>query len=573
MRTSYTRQNTPMPYFYYLTSIILLFLLPAYGYTQCTIPAAPAECTPPSTYDINVNIPAGTVLEWNDDGTVTVSPSGTIVPLPNLGKPSEISGAYRFSGGGTVEVKTNVTNGDVKLLDDAVLVLENLEFIVANGNLSQDGSNSRLIVKDSKLRTKSNLSQTEGSFQCIIRCIVEIGDEDASQTFDSSTDQYFNTDGSGNINMNSTNGNWENDKGTRYVEASCVNVTADFNLSGDGSNGEDIIINSSIEYGDKGEVNASDEIGIGLNPGNISRPVSTDDGIDSGQWSVSSGAAQGIYNSQIVGASGNFTNSGELTLCGSYLRNNSGSIANQSDATVDGADVILAARIAITNSGTWNASVSKWFSEDNNFTNVTNIQESTEVAILGCFITNYCGIVLPVELITFQAKRDGEGVELFWETASEIDNSHFELQRSENAKDFESIAKIKGQGTNVDGKSYYYTDKDLPLKEKLYYRLKQVDFDGAYEFSEVIVVNVDHKFNQELELYPNPTSEYIYMGLESGLEINRLEVVDFFGKSVKTLFNFSGRRLSVVDLQSGTYILLLHTSSGSFNRIFTILEN
>ena len=68
---------------------------------------------------------------------------------------------------------------------------------------------------------------------------------------------------------------------------------------------------------------------------------------------------------------------------------------------------------------------------------------------------------------------------LSWKTASEINNSHFEIERSNNGKDFIKIGEIAGQGTSNSTKRYQFTDKN-PGSAQQYYRLKQVDFDGKF---------------------------------------------------------------------------------------------
>ena len=93
---------------------------------------------------------------------------------------------------------------------------------------------------------------------------------------------------------------------------------------------------------------------------------------------------------------------------------------------------------------------------------------------------------LPVELISFGAKeKDGLAV-LEWATATEINNKQFIIERSADGKVFEGIGIVLGSGNSADEKSYLFVD-ETPLIGDNYYRLKQVDFDGKFEYSEVIV--------------------------------------------------------------------------------------
>ncbi|MER2998113.1 T9SS type A sorting domain-containing protein [Pontibacter populi] len=116
-----------------------------------------------------------------------------------------------------------------------------------------------------------------------------------------------------------------------------------------------------------------------------------------------------------------------------------------------------------------------------------------------------CGDItpLPVELTSFKGKATESGIDLKWETASEINNSHFAVERSGNGKTYEAIAIVQGRGTTSVTSNYSLTDK-LPLKGINYYRLKQVDFDNTTSYSKTIAVNWDASETMKLALVPNP---------------------------------------------------------------------
>ncbi len=109
---------------------------------------------------------------------------------------------------------------------------------------------------------------------------------------------------------------------------------------------------------------------------------------------------------------------------------------------------------------------------------------------------------LPVELVSFNASDKNNTVALDWKTASEIDNDFFSVERSSNGVDFFEIGQVAGNGTTNELQRYDYVDKS-PLNGVSYYRLRQVDFDGAFEYSPVASVNISlasFAFN----VYPNP---------------------------------------------------------------------
>ncbi len=100
------------------------------------------------------------------------------------------------------------------------------------------------------------------------------------------------------------------------------------------------------------------------------------------------------------------------------------------------------------------------------------------------------GSALPVSLTSFTAKANKQGaVNLAWSTASEQDNSHFEVTRSVNGVDFEKIAEVKGNGNSDVVSKYSYTDTK-PVAGTNYYRLKQIDFNGDFAYSAITTAKV-----------------------------------------------------------------------------------
>ena len=109
---------------------------------------------------------------------------------------------------------------------------------------------------------------------------------------------------------------------------------------------------------------------------------------------------------------------------------------------------------------------------------------------------------LPVELIFFNGQATRDGSLLTWQTATEKNNEGFEIQRSANGKDWNSIGFRAGVGTTQETQSYQYTDEQA--KDGLnYYRLKQVDFDGRFSHSNIVNVNYESA-QSKLKIFPNP---------------------------------------------------------------------
>ena len=116
---------------------------------------------------------------------------------------------------------------------------------------------------------------------------------------------------------------------------------------------------------------------------------------------------------------------------------------------------------------------------------------------------------LPVEMLSFTGECYVDYVSLEWATASELNNDKFIIERSADLQQFESIAEIEGNGNSNEVINYYYNDYS-PLKTLSYYRLKQIDFDGSFKYSDVVAVYCDQKATSPiLSVFPNPAKDYL----------------------------------------------------------------
>ncbi|MFN3694122.1 MAG: T9SS type A sorting domain-containing protein [Ignavibacterium sp.] len=145
--------------------------------------------------------------------------------------------------------------------------------------------------------------------------------------------------------------------------------------------------------------------------------------------------------------------------------------------------------------------------------------------------------VIPVELTSFTAKAVNDNVELVWNTATESNNQGFEIQRSKGGE-FEVVGYVPGFGTTTEHKSYTFTDKNVKVG-KYTYRLKQIDYDGQYVFSNTVEVEVNPPLTFALEQnYPNPfnPSTLIKYSIAKDAMVN-ISVYNAIGEKVATLVN------------------------------------
>lgn len=182
--------------------------------------------------------------------------------------------------------------------------------------------------------------------------------------------------------------------------------------------------------------------------------------------------------------------------------------------------------------------------------------------------------VIPVELTSFQAKQQDNSVTLEWMTATETNNKGFEIERKIQTglitEDWQKIGYIEGAGTVTETKQYSFTDRDLNKVGKFSYRLRQIDFDGKFNFTPEVFVNIDKPVLFGLSKnYPNPfnPSTRIEYYLPESAEMT-LKVYDAIGREVAVLvngFTEAGRHdiiFNASGLSSGIYIYEM--KAGSF---------
>ena len=221
----------------------------------------------------------------------------------------------------------------------------------------------------------------------------------------------------------------------------------------------------------------------------------------------------------------------------------------------------------------------QWYQSDlQDFTNAivqgTSFVNSTSNVIIWSGLTTFSefgGAVgsnqpLPVELLNFSAQCDENHVELMWQTASEFNSSHFELEKSRDGISWEKIAQIAAAGYSNEMLSYAYIDPN-PFNQQ-YYRLHQFDIDGKDELFAPIAVNCTENSSSYFVSYPNPSSGTFNVVIrDEDIEgACKLIIRDNNGKQVyfESIEVKDGINMFVINkpLVSGIYLLELVNSHG-----------
>ena len=161
---------------------------------------------------------------------------------------------------------------------------------------------------------------------------------------------------------------------------------------------------------------------------------------------------------------------------------------------------------------------------------------------------------LPIELLDFNAELFNGTVQTTWITGSEIDNDYFIVQRSRGDDNWEDLGKVEGAGNSSFAINYNFDDR-APLIGFSYYRLKQVDFNGTYSYSEIKEVN---NTGSGPVVYPNPTTGELFVSLE-GLEDYDVYLTNSLGERIQLDFSISDNLLTynLTNLSNGVYFVLL----------------
>lgn len=184
-----------------------------------------------------------------------------------------------------------------------------------------------------------------------------------------------------------------------------------------------------------------------------------------------------------------------------------------------------------------------------------------------------CDVVLPIRLVDIGVIQEtSEYVQIFWKTASETDNDYFTIERSTNGVSFQNIGEVpSAYNTSNFDVEYAFCDEN-PLDSKVYYRVKQTDFNGDFEYSPVIAL---YSFSTEsIQVYSNSNQHEIIVNSKYDLtEFINISIVDNVGK-VCSFKKRANNTIQIQNLSAGMYFITLQHKTGKvFCKSFCVTAN
>ncbi len=533
----------------------------------------------------------------------TIKTSGKIIALENLtitgplviedGGTLEVAGDLNLSNEGTITGGDDVTisvGGELNIqgtVRDAITLGKNSELTVTD---RMDIRNARIILDGSTFTAESDVRVDGDSYTGIILTgsnfnvagdykspngTLLIGD--GSEV---NVSGYMELDGAGrNAVETQTGGNLTVD-GHINIAGSAILLVAGGTASA--GNGVDISGGGDLEITDDGLLTVNGDLDLGkvsgggtlnVHEGNIIvQSIDNGDGTyTGGNFYIAGGTTAKVYDGGQITILGN-KNFG-VEVGASNVEGNLVILDYNGDLIVEPFGKILV----------YNDVLSRPEQFYTNWTNPGGGTPPNFVTIGGSTCNNWGGPLgtcndgdgtLPIELMSFTAEAGEVGVVLDWETATELNNDYFTIERSYDGMEFEIIGTVSGGGTTDDTETYTYIDKKA-LPGTIYYRLKQTDFDGASETFDPVSVNY-LPVGDNVTLFPNPIDHGLLKMSLTGFSSDRpanIRITDLAGRTVimKTV-DISNAAYTVVEmnvaskLDRGAYIVNINQGAHAFTK-------
>ncbi|MDF1694846.1 MAG: SdrD B-like domain-containing protein [Saprospiraceae bacterium] len=189
---------------------------------------------------------------------------------------------------------------------------------------------------------------------------------------------------------------------------------------------------------------------------------------------------------------------------------------------------------------------------------------------------------LPVDWLYIRGEWNEERDvnEITWATASEVNSDYYIVERSYENEGFEDVGRVESVGNTSSESTYNFDDEDIERNGKYYYRLRQVDLDGTYDYSDIVVITIDRKGDFKADVYPNPAYRFVNINIETSEAIDvRAVILDATGKLVmdnvidgEVTAGTSEIRVPIETLSAGTYIIRLVAGENIINKKVLVLS-
>ena len=190
-----------------------------------------------------------------------------------------------------------------------------------------------------------------------------------------------------------------------------------------------------------------------------------------------------------------------------------------------------------------------------------NFIEFNSIDAFSMFALSSVSSSLPVEWLDFEVSLENNHALLNWSTASEKNNYGFDIEKSTNGFNWEKIGFVLGNGTTNEVSNYEFTDFKT-VEGKNYYRLKQVDFDGEFEYSDIKEITISQFHNTTFKIYPNVVQDWLTIQNGEG----QVNIYNSKGQLIQSItIEKETYQLSTSSLEKGIYFL----QNQQYNRLST----
>ena len=178
---------------------------------------------------------------------------------------------------------------------------------------------------------------------------------------------------------------------------------------------------------------------------------------------------------------------------------------------------------------------------------------------------------LPLTLIDFEVSLRNRVPNLIWKTATEVDVKGFEIERSIDGVDFQDVGFIPAQNKNQN--EYLFKDLGAKVGVNYYYRLKMIDLDGSFEYSNIKQIRIPFE-DEVVEIFPNPFNDFIFIkNKNEKLDLKTAELFDVNGQLI-SVFNLekNQNQISVKNIQNGIYVLKIYDEIGNATLVQRVVK-